>query len=425
MIGLLLALICLGAWMGGVQVWAYYHFRAGRAAVAQYHSDKAVEHLQSCLRIWPRDPDVLLLAARAARRVEEFDQAEQFLDRCDALPNRPSEELAVERLCLIADRGDIDEVLPICMAKVEADDSAAPLILEAMTTGFIRLFRVRAAHGALDRWLARDPDNTRALFLKAVLNELLEDRESALEGFLRVLELDPEYDEARLRAVMHLVDNSAASDALPHLDYLRRRQPNNPFIPLLQARCRDQLGDQEAAVKILDELIARQPYFAQALGDRGKLARRAGDNDEAERLLRQAAALDPGDRTIIFQLGQCLAQNGKIKEAKIVDAHRTQMEEDIKNLRTLMSYRLEQRPRDAELQYEAGSIAMRSGSFKDAVRWFESALKIDPKHAPSHRMLAGYYQQIGQFGQAARHLELARQADKEKGVDASKKAPKP
>jgi len=50
------------------QLRAWYHLRAARRALARYHNPQAIRHLQACLRVWPADADVLLLAARAARR---------------------------------------------------------------------------------------------------------------------------------------------------------------------------------------------------------------------------------------------------------------------------------------------------------------------------------------------------------------------
>src|SRR5207245_3869895 len=53
----LLALFGFGAWMGAIQVLAWYHYRAARDAVERYHTPDAIKHLKSCLDVWPNDPD--------------------------------------------------------------------------------------------------------------------------------------------------------------------------------------------------------------------------------------------------------------------------------------------------------------------------------------------------------------------------------
>jgi hypothetical protein len=51
---------------------AWYHLRAARAELQRYHHPQAIRHLQICRAVWPRHPDVLLLAARAARRARVY-----------------------------------------------------------------------------------------------------------------------------------------------------------------------------------------------------------------------------------------------------------------------------------------------------------------------------------------------------------------
>src|SRR5947207_3250275 len=54
-IALLVALILGGLTLGGVQLWAGYHLRAARTAMARYHYMEAGPHLQACLMVRPND----------------------------------------------------------------------------------------------------------------------------------------------------------------------------------------------------------------------------------------------------------------------------------------------------------------------------------------------------------------------------------
>jgi Tfp pilus assembly protein PilF len=54
-------------------------------------------------------------------------------------------------------------------------------------------------------------------------------------------------------------------------------------------------------------------------------------------------------------------------------------------------------------------IALRAGEVKDAVRWFQRAVKEDPNHAGAHKMLAVYYRRRGELGLAQQHRKLAEQ----------------
>ncbi len=139
----LLALIALAAWPLGQAGLAAYHLRAGRRAVALYHNPQAQDHLQACLRLRPREPEALLLAARVARRVGSFELAGQCLDRCQDVGD--AEALVLERVLLRAARGEVDEVSAYCRARVETDHPAAPLVREALAAGLTRAYRLQEA----------------------------------------------------------------------------------------------------------------------------------------------------------------------------------------------------------------------------------------------------------------------------------------
>src|SRR5262245_10209890 len=78
-IAVLVGLIALGGSVAVRHAQAFYHFRTGRAALTRHHNRDALTHFQACLRTWPNDPDVLILATRACWRIKDFTQAGQYL----------------------------------------------------------------------------------------------------------------------------------------------------------------------------------------------------------------------------------------------------------------------------------------------------------------------------------------------------------
>jgi predicted Zn-dependent protease len=68
----------------GIGVWQYalYQWRAAELAVKEDRPAEAQDRLKFCLRVWPRSPDVHLLAARAARLAGDLSDAETHLNRC-------------------------------------------------------------------------------------------------------------------------------------------------------------------------------------------------------------------------------------------------------------------------------------------------------------------------------------------------------
>src|SRR5262249_43816962 len=84
-VGILLALIVAGLIWAGPHLRTWYHFRAAQVEVQRCHNPQALRHLQVCLRDWPDDPDVLLLAARAERRALHYSEAGRLLEKYQQL----------------------------------------------------------------------------------------------------------------------------------------------------------------------------------------------------------------------------------------------------------------------------------------------------------------------------------------------------
>jgi tetratricopeptide (TPR) repeat protein len=403
----LLLLIGAGTCAIGAYVWASYHLRAARAALDSYHNQEAIEHLQDALTVWPRDLETLCLAARAARRAGRFDEADHLLDQYPKTSGQEDERLVLERVLVRAERGELDSVSNYCRTQLEQNPTAAPLILEAVSRACLRLYRRREAQQALDEWLKRQPDNPQALVIQGQLYDLEMRQHDAIASYRRALTVDPEMEDARLRLCDALMQLGLVEEALPHLEYLNRRFPDNLMVQVHLARVRNRKGETKEAEKIIEAVLERRPQFAPALAERGKLARGEGRTDEAEKWLRQAVALEPGDSQAHYHLFLCLEQNGKPEEARKEQARLTQIEEDIKLIQEITNGKLEADPHNVTLLYQVGTIALRAGSIEEGLRWLHRALKEDPNHVDTHKALMEYYQRIGDFGRAREHRQKA------------------
>jgi tetratricopeptide (TPR) repeat protein len=406
----LLALVGGGVVLIAAHVWAAFHLSAARSEADRYHNATAYLHLQKCLSVMPRNPEALLLAARVTRRVGALELTEQYLARYEQVRGSDDDDLLLEQMLLRIEKGQADEVSRFWQTRLEQNHPTAPLILEALTRNCLRTFRLQDAQRALKQWRHLEPDDPQALLLQGVLNELRQQVLDARASYRAVLEIDPDQDDARLRLTGLLVQLHQAQEALPHLDYLRRRQPDNLLVLVRQARCQDLLGNQDEAVAILDGLLADHPDHVEALTERAKLALRGKGSTEAEALLRQALEREPSSYDARFLLHQCLARQGKKAEAQECKARLDELEKDLKRIDEILAHDMQRSPHNAALHYEAGMIALRTGAIAEGVRWLHSALREDPGHGPSHQALATYYQRIGNPALAARHREFARRA---------------
>lgn len=398
--GLLLALVAAGLtqvlelslppW-AGPHLRAWYHYRAARSDLRRYHNAQAVRHLQACLRVWPEDPDVLLLAARAARRARSYSEAERLLEKYQQARGL-DDAATLEQLLLSAERR-VEQVADVCWRYVEQGHPDTPLILEALTRGYLRQYRLVEARRCLNRWLETQPENPQAFCLEGLFHLDYEHSRTAAEAsYRRAVELDPENEEARQGFAVALLDGWNVAEAAEQLEYLRQCQPDNLSVQVGLAECRNALGDPAGAARLVDGVLARQPQFAPALSLRGRLALDAGEFAGAEAWLRQAVARDPSDHRALSNLIRCLHQNGKDEEAERRQEQLDQREKDLKRYNEIVTKEMVQRPRDPALHCALGELLLRGGYREEGVYWLRSALRLDPQYAPARQALADYYQ---------------------------------
>jgi tetratricopeptide (TPR) repeat protein len=389
----LLVILATGLAIARPRLRGWYHLRAARSDLERFHNPQAIRHLQICLRVWPEDAEVLLLAARAARRARAYEEAERLLDKYQQVRGC-DDAFSFEELLLSAERR-VDQVAEACWHYVEQGHPDSPLILEALTRGYLRQYRLGQARLCLDHWLKDQPDNAQAYCLEGLFHlDYVHGRNPAEQSYRRALELDPDHEEARLGLAVALLDSKKYAEAAEHLEYVRQRQPENLSMQVGLAECRDGLGQSAEAVRLVDEVLAQQPGFAAALSLRGRLALESGQAVEAEAWLRRALAVNPSDHNANYNLIQCLYHNGNAAEAQRHELKLKRMEENLKRFDEIVTRDLVRTPTDPALHYTLGKLLLDGGQQQEGLRWLRSALRLDPQYAPARQALAEYYQRV-------------------------------
>lgn len=390
-VGLLGGLFVAALWLRP-HVSAWQHLRHARSALKCYHSREGIEHLRLCLRTWPDDAEVLFLAARMARRAGKYAEAEVALNKYEA-KRGCDDTAALERILLRAENGDLDRSSGLCKHWIASGHPDAPFIFEALVRGYLHVYRLPEAHRWLQRWRQTQPDNPQTYFVEGEIHDCEVLASEAVAAYERVLALDPEHEEARLKLTAALLDQRAYAEALPHLEYLRQRQPDNLQVSVRSAACWTFLGKQEEAVRLLDDVLAQQPDFAPALAERGKIALAREEYSDAENWLRQAVACNPSDRPTRYSLVQCLRRMGKESDAQQQDQQLHRLDSDLKRINQIAIHDMHQAPHNAELHCELGVIFLRNGFVEQGLHWLNSAIRLDAHCVAAQRALADYYQE--------------------------------
>ena len=153
-------------------------------------------HLALCLALAPKSAEAHFLAAQAARRSGSYDEAEQCLNDCEQL-GLSREAIALERALSRAQRGELAGVEEYLLSGINKDQPEVVLILEALSQGYLRTYRLADALHCLDLWLQRQPNNVRALLWRGEVKERRHSNAEAVAVYQHAVEVEPENDNAR------------------------------------------------------------------------------------------------------------------------------------------------------------------------------------------------------------------------------------
>jgi tetratricopeptide (TPR) repeat protein len=407
----LVAVLVLAA--GGAlapQVYAWYHRRAGEAALAKYQNDEARVHLDDCLSIWSQDVTARVLAARAARRAGDYEAAQRHLNACPQTGGKKSSDEVFEWALLRACQGDLLDVEDYLRTRAGHDPPSAPLVWEALAEGDTRMYRIRAAIDLLDHWLQLDPDNPRAYFLRGNAYRQVSASKAA-EDYRRVIELEPGNDTARWWLAVGLEEDGQYDKALPHLEHLRARGWGNTDLRPRLALALDRVNRKEEARALLDAVLAENPEHPLGLRYRGKIELLAENLPAAEKWLRDAVRVRPFDYHTRYDLVQCLRQEQKDDAAREESAIAEKLKARHERLTDIRTREMSMHPHDPALHCEMGVLCDSLGYTELAEKWLFSALHEDPDYGPAHAALAEYYERhLGDAALVKSHREQARGA---------------
>ncbi len=413
LLGIFLLTCCVIAAVG-LWIWFESHLRSARNDLAKGHNSEAVRHLRACQRVRPEQREVLLLSARAARRAGSWDEADSMLNTYWQRYG-DEEPLVFERLLHRAARGEVESVGSSLRAHIQQGGDEARLAREALVVGLISRFRWVEARTFLEEWLAETPDDTLPLLQMGKFQEQLLNIDEATRIYRRVLELDPDQLEARLRLATILVMRRLSEEAATELAILKEKLPNHAEVQVLWARALSLLGRTEDARRAIEECLRAYPDYPAALLERGNNALIDGNEIEAEQYLARAVRLDPGNILIHNQYALVLGRNGKQAQVAAEYAKAHQLQTDGERISQIIRGPLQDNPNDPALHHEIGTIALRSGLVTEAIRWFTSALQVDPDHLPTHRVLANIYRELDNPALAAKHRAIAQKLSLQQG----------
>jgi tetratricopeptide (TPR) repeat protein len=383
LLGVLLVLLAACGLVWAKAIRAEYHLHAARSALQRRDYVAAEVHLARHLELRPASTEGHFRLARLLRRLGRVREAADHLHSCRVLGNEP-DALNLETALLQVQEGYFTSSTELFLRGRLDNHPDSFLMLEALSQGYTKTYRLRDALACLNRMLEQQPDNVYALLRRGWIVERQGRLDQALEDYRRAVAVDPGHVLARQRLGEHLlVRRKKAAEAGEHFEALRQLAPGDVTAGVYLTQCWLEQGRVEEARRLLDELLSTHPQDAVVLTERAKLALSDRQWGRAEGWLRAAVALQPHGPSAYYQLYLCLMGQGKTAEAEPFRVRFQSLQENLTRLEALLQ-RAAEAPEDLRLRREIASLFSSLGEEQESQRWLREAMRSGaaPRPAP-------------------------------------------
>lgn len=393
------------------ELYAWYHFRAARAALVDDFPERARHHLGRCRGIWPWDErsDVHLMSSRAAWRTGDLPTAMSEVQTARRIAGVTTADLAFEWALIQAADGSVAEVAVYLQQQAEVDPSRQRAVWEALSYGFLAVYRANDAYAISQQWLILFPGDTLGLEVRG--RSAIQGRGRGLqlgsEDLQEVLRRRPDRTKARVVLSGALLDLGKFGEAIPELERLIQDEPDEPEHRVRLARSLKMMDRSEEAIAQLEQVLMAHPDHGSAVRTRGQFALGEQKLDDAVIWLSRAAELLPNDYQSQYLYYQVLQQTGQISGASQQLARTEEVKKRAAQLSDLRTRKVAERPLDPGIYTEMGSLLLKTGNLEQGLRWLDVALSLDPSFQPAHDALASHFESVGDRDRAAFHRRLS------------------
>ena len=349
---------------------AYYY--KGWLALALDEPHSVIEAIEQAKK-FGFDPDrIACLVAICHSRANRVNEAEPILERAFRQESEPNLEIAKE------------------MAKI-----------------YLTSYRLDLAKKAINRARLLAPEDPQPYLWS---NEI-ETRGSAdpailIENYRAALERDSSLNKARLALAEELRNDRQFDDAEQEYRIYLERNPTDATALVGLGRNFFQRGDLDTSTEYFEAALKVDPRQPDALKELGQIDLRLGRFQKACERLQLLCEIQPYEYDVRYSWAQALKLAGDHARSEIESAHAARLrkeQERVLKLKTSLSGQ----PNNPAVRFEVAKWMLENGHTQEGLNWTAEILRTEPRHGPTHRLLADYYQKLGNPGQANYHRLMA------------------
>lgn len=163
-----------------------------------------------------------------------------------------------------------------------------------------------------------DPKLAEAYYLIGLIEEEKQEWSKAMGSYLKAVELNPDYLEARAKVGRYYLLMGNVDMAAEQMDAILSRQPGNYLGRSLKAAIMANKGDIDGAVREISSVVAEQPSSVEAIYLLSSLYIKQEKQDKAIEVVTKGITLNPKDLVLRFQL-ITIYDSMKIKDLKKIE----------------------------------------------------------------------------------------------------------
>jgi tetratricopeptide (TPR) repeat protein len=406
----LAVLLLIGA--GGALYLAYEQFRVIRLAraVRQSFAARRIAESREPVRRWltiqPNAAEAHYYKAWAAMAADQLGEAFEEIDQAGKLG---------------FDRALLDCLSAIGQSRTERFNEAEPILEQAFTEHreprdmvakqlariYLSTYRLDLAAKAIEQWRTLAPEDPQPYMWSNEVVARSEDEPAiAIQNYRAALERDPNLDKARLGLAQQLGKARRYDEAEQEYRIYLKRKPDDPTALLGLGRNAFLQGDIDGARRFFESAVKANPRQSDALKELGQIDLRLGRFQQACKSLELLTQIDPFDPEARYTYAQSLKLSGDDAHARVELAHAARLRKENDEIVDLRNA-LVKEPNNLSARFQVTKWMFEHGHQDEGLKWTKEILRADPRHVPTHKLLAEYHAKQGDAGLASYHRVMA------------------
>jgi tetratricopeptide (TPR) repeat protein len=403
----LAALVVLGGTAAGAY-FAYDQYRTSQLALtvrqlfAARHYDQARELLRRWLAERPGSAEAHYYEGWLALALDRPRDAIEAIERAKKLGYDP-EALA----CLIAiyqvRAGHTSEAEPVLERAFRQQREPRLEVAKELAKLYLGSYRLAEAAEPTERARLLAPEDPQPyLWVNEIASRGSGEPAILIQNYRAALERNPNLDKARMGLAEQLSKDRRFDDAEQEYRAYLERNPKDASALVGLGRNSFQRGDLDTANQYFEAALKADPRQPDALKELGQIDLRLGRFQKACERLGLLTEIQPFDYEVRYSYAQALKLGGDPVRSRIETEHAARLRKEQDHILQLRSKLLTD-PNNSAIRFEVAKWMLENGHDEPGLKWTAEILRAEPRHAPTHRLLADYYQKHGNPGQANYH----------------------